>query len=115
MLSPAISHSSISCRRSQVGLFGIPSEFHLQPIKCLSDGLKTRLVFCEISMNKPHILLLDEPTNASGESGYCMRMGFWGILSNQASVTTARSATTFTLLPLSPSIFRTLHHRHGND
>jgi ATP-binding cassette, subfamily F, member 2 len=48
-----------------VGLWGIPSDYHLQPISCLSEGLKTRLVFCEIALRKPHILLLDEPTNAA--------------------------------------------------
>eukprot|EP00658_Telonema_sp_P-2_P044516 TRINITY_DN3241_c0_g1_i3.p2 TRINITY_DN3241_c0_g1~~TRINITY_DN3241_c0_g1_i3.p2 ORF type:complete len:105 (-),score=42.79 TRINITY_DN3241_c0_g1_i3:797-1111(-) len=37
----------------------------MTPIKQMSDGLKTRLVFCEISMKMPHILLLDEPTNAA--------------------------------------------------
>ena len=36
-----------------------------QPIKLLSDGLKTRLVFCEISLQNPHLLLFDEPTNAA--------------------------------------------------
>lgn len=51
--------------RSLVGTYGIPSDYHLIPIKCLSEGLKTRLVFCEISLNNPHILLLDEPTNAA--------------------------------------------------
>jgi ATP-binding cassette subfamily F protein 2 len=51
--------------RSVVGTYGIPSEYHILPIKCLSDGLKTRLVFCEISLTNPHILLLDEPTNAA--------------------------------------------------
>lgn len=51
--------------RSMVGNWGIPSEYHLLPIKCLSEGLKTRLVFCEIAQNNPHILLLDEPTNAA--------------------------------------------------
>ena len=48
-----------------VGNWGIPSDYHLIPISCLSDGLKTRLVFCEIALRKPHILLLDEPTNAA--------------------------------------------------
>ena len=51
--------------RSVVGTFGIPKEYHLEKISCLSDGLKTRLVFCDISLQKPHLLLLDEPTNAS--------------------------------------------------
>ncbi len=45
--------------RSVVGTYGIPSDYHMLPIKCLSDGLKTRLVFCEISLLNPHILLLD--------------------------------------------------------
>jgi ATP-binding cassette subfamily F protein 2 len=52
--------------RSVVGNYGIPKEYHLEPIRCLSDGLKTRLVFCEISLQNPHLLLFDEPTNAAG-------------------------------------------------
>ena len=51
--------------RAVVGNYGIPVENHLEPIKKLSDGLKTRLVFCDISLSKPHLLLLDEPTNAA--------------------------------------------------
>jgi len=51
--------------RAVVGTYGIPKEYHLQPIKLLSEGLKTRLVFCEISLQNPHLLLLDEPTNAA--------------------------------------------------
>jgi ATP-binding cassette subfamily F protein 2 len=51
--------------RAVVGNYGIPKDYHLQPIKLLSDGLKTRLVFCEISLQNPHLLLFDEPTNAA--------------------------------------------------
>jgi len=51
--------------RSIVGNYGIPKDYHLRPISHLSDGLKTRLVFCEISLQKPHLLLFDEPTNAA--------------------------------------------------
>lgn len=51
--------------RGVVGTYGIPSELHLEPIRYLSDGLKTRLVFCEIALRMPHLLLLDEPTNAA--------------------------------------------------
>lgn len=51
--------------RAVVGNYGIPSEYHLLPISTLSDGLKTRLVFCEISLQNPHLLLFDEPTNAA--------------------------------------------------
>ena len=51
--------------RSVVGTYGIPKDYHLQPIRNLSDGLKTRLVFCDIALQNPHLLLLDEPTNAA--------------------------------------------------
>jgi ATP-binding cassette, subfamily F, member 2 len=51
--------------RAVVGNYGIPKDYHLLPIKLLSDGLKTRLVFCEISLQTPHLLLFDEPTNAA--------------------------------------------------
>jgi len=51
--------------RMVVGNYGIPKDKHLEPISKLSDGLKTRLVFCDIALSKPHLLLLDEPTNAA--------------------------------------------------
>lgn len=51
--------------RQVVGNYGIPKEYHKQPIKNLSDGLRSRLVFCEISLQQPHLLLFDEPTNAA--------------------------------------------------
>lgn len=54
--------------RAVVGNYGIPSEYHQEKISLLSDGLKTRLVFCEIALQKPHLLLFDEPTNAAGMS-----------------------------------------------
>lgn len=46
--------------RAVVGTFGIPKDYHLKPIKLLSEGLKTRLAFCEIALGNPHLLLLDE-------------------------------------------------------
>lgn len=49
--------------RGRVGTYGITGDAQLQPIRNLSDGLKTRLVLAEISLTNPHILLLDEPTN----------------------------------------------------
>jgi ATPase subunit of ABC transporter with duplicated ATPase domains len=36
---------------------------HLQPIKLLSGGQKSRVVMTDICMRNPHILFLDEPTN----------------------------------------------------
>lgn len=51
--------------RAVVGNYGIPKDYHLEKISKLSDGLKTRLVFCEISLQNPHLLLFDEPTNAA--------------------------------------------------
>jgi len=46
--------------RAVVGNYGIPKDYHLEKISKLSDGLKTRLVFCEISLQNPHLLLFDE-------------------------------------------------------
>ena len=51
--------------RAVVGTYGIPKDYHLLPIKLLSEGLKTRLVFCDIALQNPHLLLFDEPTNAA--------------------------------------------------
>lgn len=61
---PSLPTSTIEWR-AVVGNYGIPKDYHLLPIKLLSDGLKTRLVFCEISLQTPHLLLFDEPTNAA--------------------------------------------------
>jgi len=50
--------------RQQIGRFGLTGNSQLCPIAQLSDGQKSRIVFCELSMKKPNMLLLDEPTNA---------------------------------------------------
>lgn len=62
-------HKEIQGWRSEVGKFGITGDAQLEPIGHLSDGMKTRLSFAEIGLQKPHILLLDEPTNAFDMEG----------------------------------------------
>ena len=49
--------------RSKVGRFGVTGAMQTQPIKFMSDGQKSRLVFAYLAETTPHILFLDEPTN----------------------------------------------------
>jgi len=49
--------------RSVIGRWGITGYAQSTQIGKLSDGQKSRIVFCCVSLSTPHILLLDEPTN----------------------------------------------------
>ncbi|RKO99305.1 hypothetical protein CXG81DRAFT_27931 [Caulochytrium protostelioides] len=50
--------------RQQIGRFGLTGNSQLCPIRQLSDGQRSRIVFCQMSLEKPSMLLLDEPTNS---------------------------------------------------
>lgn len=49
--------------RKAIGRYGISGKQQTTQIKKLSDGLKSRLVFAMLALEKPNMLLFDEPTN----------------------------------------------------
>ncbi|CAO3597805.1 unnamed protein product [Absidia cylindrospora] len=55
--------SDVEFWRKSIGRYGLTGSHQTSPISHLSDGLKSRLVFAELAMARPHIILLDEPTN----------------------------------------------------
>jgi ATP-binding cassette subfamily F protein 2 len=62
MMFPDIRQDDEDWRRL-LGRYGISGKTQTQPIGCMSDGMKSRLVFALIGMKGPHLLLFDEPTN----------------------------------------------------
>ncbi|KAE8208907.1 hypothetical protein CF319_g3165 [Tilletia indica] len=49
--------------RQNLGRFGLSGTHQTSAIRTLSDGLKNRVVFAQLAMERPDIILLDEPTN----------------------------------------------------
>ena len=49
--------------RGILGSYGIAGDRQKMKMSTMSDGLKTRVVFCILALERPHIIMLDEPTN----------------------------------------------------
>eukprot|EP01088_Endostelium_zonatum_P014424 TRINITY_DN3179_c0_g1_i1.p1 TRINITY_DN3179_c0_g1~~TRINITY_DN3179_c0_g1_i1.p1 ORF type:complete len:751 (+),score=276.32 TRINITY_DN3179_c0_g1_i1:132-2384(+) len=49
--------------RKYLGRFGITKEQQVNLLSTLSGGQKSRVMFCNLALQNPHIMFLDEPTN----------------------------------------------------
>eukprot|EP01122_Echinamoeba_exundans_P011879 TRINITY_DN485_c0_g1_i1.p1 TRINITY_DN485_c0_g1~~TRINITY_DN485_c0_g1_i1.p1 ORF type:complete len:583 (-),score=174.51 TRINITY_DN485_c0_g1_i1:146-1894(-) len=49
--------------RRALGRFGVTGKQQTTPMKILSDGVKSRVVFSWLAYKAPHMLMFDEPTN----------------------------------------------------
>ncbi|EGD76175.1 ABC transporter [Salpingoeca rosetta] len=53
----------VEAARRSVGRYGLTGKQQVMPIKNLSDGQRSRLIFAWLAYTSPHMLILDEPTN----------------------------------------------------
>ena len=49
--------------RAAIGRFGLTGKAQVMPMKNLSDGQRSRVIFAWLAYRQPQMLLLDEPTN----------------------------------------------------
>jgi ATP-binding cassette, subfamily F, member 1 len=63
--------------RNRLGKYGLEGHAHEVTMRDLSGGQKARVVFVDLSLQKPHLLLLDEPTVSIGTC----RSWFWRLCS----------------------------------
>eukprot|EP00331_Platyophrya_macrostoma_P003334 CAMPEP_0176419008 /NCGR_PEP_ID=MMETSP0127-20121128/7801_1 /TAXON_ID=938130 /ORGANISM="Platyophrya macrostoma, Strain WH" /LENGTH=605 /DNA_ID=CAMNT_0017799423 /DNA_START=27 /DNA_END=1844 /DNA_ORIENTATION=+ len=49
--------------RAALGRFGVSGRLQMTPMRTLSDGQKSRVVFAWMAFQQPHFMILDEPTN----------------------------------------------------
>ncbi|CAM8916613.1 unnamed protein product [Rhodiola kirilowii] len=49
--------------RAAIGKFGLSGKAQIMPMKNLSDGQRSRVIFAWLAYRQLHLLLLDEPTN----------------------------------------------------
>ncbi|XP_074366637.1 ABC transporter F family member 1-like [Apium graveolens] len=49
--------------RAAIGRFGLTGKAQVMPMKNLSDGQRSRVIFAWLAWRQPQMLLLDEPTN----------------------------------------------------
>lgn len=49
--------------RAAIGRFGLTGKAQVMPMKNLSDGQRSRVIFAWLAFRQPQMLLLDEPTN----------------------------------------------------
>ena len=53
----------VEAARRAIGPFGVTGKMQTMPIKNMSDGQRSRIVFAWLAQSAPHMLVLDEPTN----------------------------------------------------